>query len=106
MSFDPSPVAALRDLAPALPRGLVSQQHDRRADAGHGKLSPPRFVLQAVAARLNFLAYRVQDLPSPIPFTARSVLGLPLLTWTVRTPEDRERAARHADQIIFEGFHA
>jgi hypothetical protein len=26
------------------------------------------------------------------------------LTWTVRTPEDRERAARYADQIIFEGF--
>ena len=34
----------------------------------------------------------------------RGVLGLPLLTWTVRAPEDRERAARFADQIIFEGF--
>ena len=28
----------------------------------------------------------------------------PLLTWTVRTPEDRERAGRYADQMIFEGF--
>jgi glycerophosphoryl diester phosphodiesterase len=106
MSFDPSPIAALRDLAPALPRGLVAQQKDHGASSEHGKLSPPRFVLQAVAARLNFLAYRVQDLPSPIPFTARNILGLPLLTWTVRTPDDRERAARHADQIIFEGFRA
>jgi glycerophosphoryl diester phosphodiesterase len=35
---------------------------------------------------------------------ARLVLKLPLLTWTVRTPEDRERAARYADQVIFEGF--
>jgi len=31
-------------------------------------------------------------------------LGLPLLTWTVRTPADREIARRYADQIIFEGF--
>ncbi|MEX2034470.1 MAG: glycerophosphodiester phosphodiesterase, partial [Xanthobacteraceae bacterium] len=30
--------------------------------------------------------------------------GLPLLTWTVRTAQDRARAARFADQIIFEGL--
>jgi len=29
---------------------------------------------------------------------------LPLLTWTVRTPAQRERAVRYADQMIFEGF--
>ena len=63
-----------------------------------------KFVLQALAARLQFLAYRVSDLPSPVPGFARNVLGLPLLTWTVRTPEDQRRAAQHADQIIFEGF--
>jgi hypothetical protein len=32
------------------------------------------------------------------------LLRLPLLTWTVRTPEQREAAALHADQMIFEGF--
>ena len=104
MSFDPGPVAALRDLAPERPRGLVAMQRARDSTPDRHAPSPARFVLQAVAARLNFLAYRVQDLPSAIPFTARNVLGLPLLTWTVRTAEDRERAARHADQIIFEGF--
>jgi hypothetical protein len=29
---------------------------------------------------------------------------LPLLTWTVRNPEQRAKAARYADQMIFEGF--
>ena len=29
---------------------------------------------------------------------------LPLLTWTVRTPEQRARAARYADQMIFEAL--
>jgi glycerophosphoryl diester phosphodiesterase len=35
---------------------------------------------------------------------ARNLFGCPLLTWTVRTEEQRARAARHADQMIFEGF--
>jgi glycerophosphoryl diester phosphodiesterase len=27
-----------------------------------------------------------------------------VLTWTVRTPEQRNAAIQHADQMIFEGF--
>ena len=103
MSFDPEPIGALRDLAPALPRGLVAMQRGASNPAASGP-SAARFVMQALAARLGFLAYRVQDLGTVIPSTARTVLGLPLLTWTVRTPEDRVRAARYADQMIFEGF--
>jgi glycerophosphoryl diester phosphodiesterase len=102
MSFDPSPVAALRDLAPGLVRGLVAQRRDR--SDRETDISAARFVLQAMSARLQFLAYRVRDLATPVPRVARGVLGLPLLTWTVRTAEDRALAARYADQIIFEGF--
>jgi glycerophosphoryl diester phosphodiesterase len=101
MSFDPDTVAALRDLAPKLPRGLVAMT---RSAASAGQQFATRFVLRALAARLGFLAYRVQDLTGAVPRTARSLLGLPLLTWTVRTPEQRALAARYADQIIFEGF--
>ncbi len=104
MSFDPGPVAALRDLAPSLLRGLVAMRPEQPQERNFSTGSGARFVLQALAARLSFLAYRVQDLPSALPGLARNVLGLPLLTWTVRTPEDRARAAQHADQIIFEGW--
>ena len=31
-------------------------------------------------------------------------LGLPLMTWTVRTQAEREQAQAHADQMVFEGF--
>jgi glycerophosphoryl diester phosphodiesterase len=58
----------------------------------------------AFRTRPHFVAYRVNDLPAPAPWVARHVFGLPLLTWTVRTQEQRERAARCADQMIFEGF--
>ena len=106
MSFDPAQIAALRDFEPSLSRGLVAQRPDRTHDKHPSTGAAAKFVLQALAARLQFLAYRVSDLPSPVPGFARNVLGMPLLTWTVRTAEDRRRAAQHADQIIFEGFRA
>lgn len=104
MSFDPGQVTAIRDFAPELRRGLVGWRPDRAREKNPTTGAAAKFMLQALAARLQFLAYRVSDLPSAVPGFARSVLGLPLLTWTVRTPEDRRRAAQHADQIIFEGF--
>jgi len=56
-----------------------------------------------VRAGPQFIAYSVKDLPAPAPFCAR-YLALPLLAWTVRTTEERRRAERFADQMIFEGF--
>jgi hypothetical protein len=44
----------------------------------------------------------VRDLPSRFA-SAQRARGLPLLTWTVRAPELREVAARHADAPIAEG---
>jgi len=98
MSFDPRHVQAMRDFAPSLPRGIVAERSRGRAkDAlaylAHGLRAAPQFV-----------AYSVKDLPAPLPLLARHGLGLPLLTWTVRTEEDRQRAQRYADQMIFEGF--
>jgi glycerophosphoryl diester phosphodiesterase len=54
--------------------------------------------------RPQFIAYAVHDLPAAIPWVARSLFHLPLLTWTVRTEEERRRGLRFADQIIFEGI--
>jgi glycerophosphoryl diester phosphodiesterase len=67
-------------------------------------MSALRYARQALAARPKFLAYRVQDLTSAPPLIARNLLRWPVLTWTVRNTADRSRAARYADQIIFEGF--
>jgi glycerophosphoryl diester phosphodiesterase len=104
MSFDPGMVAALREVSPGLPRGIVAMRRDPSSNDREASVSPARFALQMLSARLDFLAYRVQDLTAPIPVLARKLFRLPLLTWTVRTAEDRGRAARYADQMIFEGF--
>jgi glycerophosphoryl diester phosphodiesterase len=107
MSFDPTQIAALRALAPGLTRGMVAQW--RYADHEWDKLSAGSkrmlaYFRHAWQTRPQFIAYSVKDLPSSASFVARKLFGLPLLTWTVRTAEDRSRAARYADQMIFEGF--
>ena len=103
MSFDPGLMGALRNHAPALALGLVGMRRDADAPVP-AQMSALRYLQQVLAARPQFLAYRVADLTSAPPLLARHVLRWPVLTWTVRSPEDRRRAATYADQMIFEGF--
>jgi glycerophosphoryl diester phosphodiesterase len=83
MSFDPAMVLALQEYAPGLPRGIVAERY----------YTKPHFV-----------AYYVRDLPAMAPLFARHVLGMKLLTWTVRSEQERKRARWWAQQMIFEGF--
>jgi glycerophosphoryl diester phosphodiesterase len=105
MSFEPALMAELRRLAPTLPGGMVAMRQEAKSDPDVPSVRW-RYARDLFAARPQFLAYRVQDLTSPPPLIARHLLRWPLLAWTVRTEADRARAARHADQIIFEGFRA
>jgi glycerophosphoryl diester phosphodiesterase len=107
MSFDPDQVVALRQMLPELPRGIVAQRHYTQADwpeATPIQREGMRHLKHALRTRPHFVAYGVNDLPAPAPGIARHIFGLPLLTWTVRTAEQRRRAGRYADQMIFEGF--
>ena len=107
MSFDPDQVMALRELMPQLPRGIVAERHYTEAD--WPKASPAQrrgmtHLRHALRTRPHFVAYWVNELPALAPWIAHHMFRLPLLTWTVRTHEQRRRAARYADQMIFEGF--
>jgi len=107
MSFDPDQLLAVRELAPSLPRGIVAQ---RTYDDDYWTSLSPAQRQSMVALRHgfqtqpHFVAYWIDQLPAPAPWIARNIFGCPLLTWTVRTPDQRARAARLADQMIFEGF--
>ncbi len=61
-------------------------------------------LLHFERSRPDFLSWKVADLDSAAPYLCRNVVGMPLMSWTVRTPEDREKASRLADQMVFEGF--
>jgi glycerophosphoryl diester phosphodiesterase len=107
MSFDTAQLKVLRRKAPRLLRGIVAAQY--RPHPYWDQMPPwQRYamgtLLPALPARPDFVAYAVDDLPAIGPLLARRIASLPLLTWAVRTQEERQRAARWADQIIFEGF--
>ena len=106
-SFDPALVAHLRGRGLGNPIGLVAEaSYDAPEWAA---LTPDvRAGLAALAhvgeTRPDFLSYRVHDLPHAAPQLFRAALGRPVMSWTVRTPDQRQRAARWADQMVFEGF--
>jgi glycerophosphoryl diester phosphodiesterase len=104
MSFDPAQIVPFRTSAPRLTRGIVAESHSGRGQLfarGGQALAYGRDALQL---RPQFIAYSVKDLPAALPLAARHLCGMPLLTWTVRSAQDRQRAQRWADQMIFEGF--
>jgi len=107
MSFDPDQVLALRELIPSRARGIVAEREYTREEWPEASPEQRRgmtHLRHAFRTRPHFVAYWVNELPAAAPWIARNIFGLPLLTWTVRTPEQRARAARYADQFIFEGF--
>jgi glycerophosphoryl diester phosphodiesterase len=105
MSFDPRLVEALRHIAPALARGIVAQRHyDDWPGLPPARARQMAHLLHLPHTRPHFIAYGIRDLPALAPLAARLLLRLPLLTWTVRSEDERRRAAAYADQIIFEDW--
>lgn len=97
MSFDPRVARWFRRQAPQVCAGLVM-----REDAYGDTQTPWRRKLTLRIAQPDFLAYHVNALPSRWVAQLRAN-GLPVLTWTVNTPEARARALAHADALIAEG---
>ncbi len=97
MSFDPRVVRWFADHSPLTVRGLVVTEEKAKALGGRIKRR-----LALWHAKPDFLAYDVRDLPSRFAAAQRK-RGLPLLTWTVRSPEHRERADKYTDAPIAEG---
>jgi glycerophosphoryl diester phosphodiesterase len=107
MSFDPDQLLALRDIMPERPRGIVAEREytaDEWPEATPAQRRGMEHLRHAFRTRPHFVSYSVDELPALAPWIARNIFGLPLICWTVRTPEQRERAARCSDQITFEGF--
>jgi glycerophosphoryl diester phosphodiesterase len=107
-SFDPEIVASLREGLPAtIPRGIVAET--TQDDPVYATMTESRRrslsdLLHFPETRPDFLSWRVNDLPCAPTALCRLLAGLPVMAWTVRTPEQRANAAAHADQMVFEGF--
>ncbi|WP_262267880.1 glycerophosphodiester phosphodiesterase family protein [Microvirga yunnanensis] len=106
-SFDPDIVAYVRANAPNITRGFIGElEYASKADSFLTPEMKHRMVnlLHFSDTQPHFLSWRVKDIPCASTHLSRILGNLPVMTWTVRTPEDRARAEKHADQMVFEGF--
>lgn len=97
MSFDPAVCRWFRMNSPDTPAGLVM----REDEVGYTRQAWQR-RLAFWRAKPDFLAYHIAALPNPWVAGLREE-GLPILTWTINSPETRAHAALHADALISEG---
>lgn len=104
MSFNPHSVARMARLAPGVPRGLTTCAFDGEdwpvpAARRHALAGIPDF--DRVGAVFISHDRRVLGMPRVADLKAQ---GVPILCWTVRSPEEEAEARRVADNITFEGY--
>jgi glycerophosphoryl diester phosphodiesterase len=106
-SFDPAMVIALRREGVRQPLGIVAMSNYEYRDYLSLNAAEKRALANLLhfgESRPDFLSWHHRDLPSAAPFLCRSQLGLPVMSWTIRSAQEAQTAGPHIDQIIFEGF--
>ncbi len=94
MSFNHWLLGDARALGTSLPVGLT-------AEGGEKLFAVHEQAIADFAP--DFISYGISDLPNAFVAGYRET-GRPVITWTIRTREQAEFSALHADQITFEGF--
>ncbi len=107
MSFNPNSVRVFGGMSPEIPCGLTTYDFNRddwplvpanRLKRLHGIPDIPH-------SRAQFISHQASDLSSPRVAELKA-RGLPVLCWTIRTPEAEAEARRIADNVTFEGYPA
>lgn len=105
MSFNPHAVAQMAQLAPQVARGLTTSSYDPDdwapvpADVCDRLREIPDF--DRVGA--SFISHQGNDLTRPRVLELRAS-GVPVLCWTIRSPEQEAMARQIAANVTFEGY--
>ncbi|MBX9457146.1 MAG: glycerophosphodiester phosphodiesterase [Rhizobium sp.] len=94
MSFDQWLLSDIREHGTTRPLGLTAEGTRPGDFALHEK---------AMAIGIDFISYNIMHLPNDYITLQRSK-GVPVISWTVRNPDQQTHSAAHAEQITFEGF--
>ena len=104
MSFNPHMVSTLARLAPQIPRGLVgcgftAEDWPDLPEEARERLRN----LSLGPVEVSFISHNHQHLSMPAIASLKSH-GIPVLCWTIRTPEEEAKARCIAGNITFEGY--
>ncbi|MEX0327117.1 MAG: glycerophosphodiester phosphodiesterase family protein [Ruegeria sp.] len=106
MSFNPNSVAELARLAPHLPRGLVTCSYQPKVELLPRKVCDRlRDIPDFDRVGASFISHEVADLDRPRVAELKA-RGVPILSWTIRSPEQETEARKIADNVTFEGYLA
>ncbi|MES0825740.1 glycerophosphodiester phosphodiesterase family protein [Ruegeria sp. SCP11] len=106
MSFNPNSVAELARLAPHLPRGIVTCSFQPKVELLPQKVCDHlRDIPDFERVGASFISHEVADLSRPRVAELKA-RGVPILCWTVRSPEQEAEARAVADNVTFEGYLA
>lgn len=109
MSFDPEWMAAFREKAPQVARGLVVSGAGKAQGVTALDRSGPQgealsdLLVASDRIDASFAAFDIRVLPTPASETLRRIRRMPVFTWTVRAPAELQTAISWADAPIFEG---
>lgn len=107
MSFNPNSVRVFGGLAPNVPRGLTTCDFSKEdwplvPAARRNRL---RDIPDIEASRAMFISHDHNDLDAPRVAEIKA-RGLPVLCWTIKSPDAEAHARRIADNVTFEGYSA
>lgn len=105
MSFNPHMIAAFHVAAPEVTVGLTTCDYkdEEWAVAGEAALAHLAAIGDFDRVGASFISHDRKDLDNPA-VTALKQRGVPVLCWTVRSPEEEAAARRVADNITFERY--
>ena len=102
MSFYPDIIRWFQEDAPDITRGLVATSI-RGDGLPENYFSPVQQISTLGDLAVNFIAYDIKALPNEVTEHCRTT-DIPVLTWTVRTEELRQKAVHYTDNIIYENL--
>lgn len=107
MSFNPHSMARMAERVPAIPRGLTTCAF--HADDWPTLNAATRTLLARIPdlerVGASFISHDANDLAAA-PVAQVKARGLPVLCWTIRSPEAEMIARLIADNVTFEGYAA
>lgn len=105
MSFNPHTIAGVKEYAPHIPRGLVTDAFLQEDWPGvpAQRCAALSEIPDVHALGLDFISHNRRDLGDARVAALKSA-GLPILTWTIRSAAEETTARNVADNITFEGY--
>jgi glycerophosphoryl diester phosphodiesterase len=105
-SFDPGVIRRLRQLNCHFPLGIVAEHALRKNDENLTlwQRITRTTMFHGLATKYDFISYDREGLPN-LPCTiASKLLGVPIMSWTVKSAAQAQQLPAYVQQIVFEGY--